>query len=166
MMTVPLHGKKAAGRVALVDDQDYALVSQHRWHICEASRPGYDGGPYAVTNLPRPLGSSRAALFMHTLITGWPRVDHRNHDGLDNQRANLRPTTASRNMANSRPRGTGASRYKGVSWTGYRWRASIKVNGRIAHLGNFVNEEAAARAYDAAALAAWGEYAWLNFPPV
>jgi hypothetical protein len=165
MMTVPLGGKKAAGRVALVDDQDFELVSQYRWHICEANRPGYDGGPYAVTNIRQSPGAIPGALFMHTLITGWRRVDHRNHDGLDNQRANLRPTTDSQNMANSRPRGNGTSRYKGVCWEGRRWRAGIKVNGRRRHLGCFVTEEAAARAYDAAALATWGEYAWLNFPP-
>jgi hypothetical protein len=33
--TVPLHGKIAAGRVALVDDGDYELVVQHRWNAKE-----------------------------------------------------------------------------------------------------------------------------------
>jgi hypothetical protein len=31
--TVTLHGARAAGLVALVDDDDYELISQHRWHV-------------------------------------------------------------------------------------------------------------------------------------
>lgn len=46
------------------------------------------------------------------------------------------------------------------------WRAQIKVGGRNHWLGSFADEEDAARAYDLAAEEAFGEYAWLNFPPV
>jgi hypothetical protein len=44
-----------------------------------------------------------------------------------------------------------------------KWAAQINLAGRSTHLGYFVNEEDAARAYDAAALDVWGEYAYLNF---
>src|SRR5258708_31485541 len=75
MKTVPLHGKKAAGRVALIDDEDYALVSQYRWNVSQASRPGRDAGPYAAAT--RILGSRRVSVRMHQLITGYPQTDHR-----------------------------------------------------------------------------------------
>lgn len=166
--TVPLHGKKAAGRVALVDDVDYELVSRYRWHVREATYPGLrSNGPYAQTNVPISESPRRyKSLGMHTLLTGWLRVDHVDHDGLNNQRANLRPATPGQNNANRRPRIYGSSPFKGVYWykAGHVWRARFRGDGKEYHLGQFATEEEAARAYDAVARATWGEYAYLNFP--
>lgn len=165
MKTVPLSGPAAAGLVALVDDGDYALVSQHRWFIKRDTRPGRDAGPYARANI-RTTDGRKTTIGMHTLITGWPRVDHGNHDGLDNRRANLRPATRPQNAANARPQQGRSSRFKGVCWdrrTG-RWQAKLAANYRSVFLGRFSDEAEAARAYDAAALRVWGEFACLNFP--
>jgi hypothetical protein len=159
MAVVPLSGKKAAGRIALIDDDDLELVSPYRWRVLENARPGRLNGPYAVTG--------HYPVLMHNLLLGIKGVDHINHDGLDNRRANLRPATRSQNNHNERPRTGSFSRFKGVifdgRWRG-RWQARIIMDGRRLSLGYFATEEDAARAYDAAALAAWGEYAWLNFP--
>jgi hypothetical protein len=105
---------------------------------------------------------------MHRLLAAWPLVDHEDGNGLNNQRANLRPATQSQNLANQRKRPGLTSQFKGVRWYGKLtpWRASISIGGRRVHLGSFITEEAAARAYDAAALAEWGEYARLNFPVI
>lgn len=158
MKTVPLYGAKAAGKVALVDDADYALVMRYRWNAVNPSGNCW----YPITNLRAPR---RRAMLMHMLITGWPLTDHRNHDGLDNQRGNLRPATWGQNLANQRGGRSAASPYKGVALIrSGKWRARIKRDGKTYHLGVFALEEDAARAYDAAALAAWGEYACLNFP--
>ena len=173
MKTVPLHGKKAAGRVALVDDEDYDLVMQFRWYVLEPIRHGHTGGPYAIARTGHGRKNNPMVL-MHKLLTGWPQTDHRNHDGLDNQRSNLRPATNLQNHANERkPLSYGgkptSSRYKGVSWAPRqrRWVARIRVgNGKRLNLGSFKSEIDAARAYDEAALAASGEYACLNFPQV
>jgi AP2 domain len=160
--TVSLYGRKAAGRLAVVDDGDYDLVMAHRWSLQESH-----GNLYAITNIPREGGGGYRSMLMHKLITGWPVTDHKNHNGLDNRRHNLRPATGSQNMANMRPHAKPtSSRYKGVGRhkvTG-KWAAYIGVNGRRSHLGLFVSEVDAALAYDAAALAAWGEFAYLNFP--
>jgi hypothetical protein len=172
MMTVPLHGKKAAGRVALVDDEDYEIVMQYRWYVLEQIRNGRTHGPYAIAHTGHGRKNQRTIL-MHKLLTGWPQTDHRNHDGLDNQRSNLRPATDPQNHANERKTLTRygkptSSRFKGVYWAtqSRRWAARIRVgNGKRLHLGSFRSEIDAARAYDEAALAAWGEYACLNFPP-
>jgi hypothetical protein len=93
---------------------------------------------------------------MHRLIMGagpGQRIDHRNGDGLDNRRSNLRPTTNALNQANRR-RIRSKSGFKGVSWDSTKrerpWRAHITVNGRMKFLGAFATPEEAARAYDAA----------------
>ena len=165
MRTIPLHGKVAAGRVALVDDADFDLVGRYRWVAWEHQRSagGRLNGPYAVTF---PKANNWRILRMHTLITGYPRTDHINHDGLDNQRHNLRPATVSQNLQNARKRQGGTSPYKGTFRPAgrTRWFASIWVNGRNRRLGTFATEIEAALAYDMAALEVFGEYACFNFP--
>jgi hypothetical protein len=169
MKTVTLYGTKAAGRVALVDDSDWELVSNYRWNVQEAIRVGARGnrhvaGPYAVTSM-YPAGKIRTVL-MHKLITGWPQTDHKNHDGLDNRRENLRAATHGQNMHNRRADiGACSSRYKGVTWhrQSGKWMARIQVDGQRLQLGMFDTELEAAVAYDAAARQAHGSFACANF---
>jgi hypothetical protein len=163
MREIPLHGAKAAGRHALVDEADFALVSQYRWRVFERLKEGRrPNGPYAVTSLWQ--HGRQSGLSMHALITGWPLVDHLNHDGLDNQRANLRPATDAENRRNSRPAIGSSSRYKGVTWhKGVRkWQAAIMVGAKSHYLGCFASETDAALAYNAAALQFFGSRAFLN----
>jgi predicted RNA-binding Zn-ribbon protein involved in translation (DUF1610 family) len=167
MKTVPLHGKKAAGRVALVDDEDYDLVMQYRWYVWELP-PQKDGwresGPYAVTS--KAVGAQKTRR-MHILIMGAKGIDHRDHDGLNNQRSNLRVATGSQNGANTRPSLRElTSPYKGVSWAKQprMWIAVISFEGRVRKLGSFASELEAAHAYDAAARELFGEFACPNFP--
>ena len=56
------------------------------------------------------------------------------------------------------------SRFTGVSWTGTRWHASIGVRGPRVKLGDFDDEEDAARAYDAAVVKYELTGRTLNFP--
>lgn len=55
--------------------------------------------------------------------------------------------------------------YKGVFWKTQqkRWRAQIQVNGKKIYLGNFVNKEEAAKAYDEASIKYFGEFARTNY---
>jgi hypothetical protein len=169
MKTVALSGKKAAGRVAFVDDADYALVSRYRWHVHERDQ-GPDRrpmGPYARTGVYSPVTRHTTMILMHVLITGVRTgIDHANSNGLDNQRENLRPAGQDLNTANMRPATGKSSRFKGVRrHREGKWEARIRIEGRPAYLGLFLAEDDAARAYDAVALAQWGEFARLNFPP-
>ena len=104
---------------------------------------------------------------MHKLITGWPQTDHIDHDGLNNQRYNLRDATSVQNSREPDPAASATPlSYKGVGWDRKKrkWRVRIFRDGRAICLGYFADEGAAARAYDAAALEHFGHYAYLNFP--
>src|SRR5262245_35202767 len=94
MIEVPL----TRGKVALIDDADYELVSRFKWH---AQRGGYGNTYYAVTNIRLPDGKW-TALRMHVLLLGHKGIDHIDGDGLNNQRSNLRLATQSQNSANTR----------------------------------------------------------------
>jgi len=165
MKTVPLHGKKAAGRVALVDDEDYDLVMQYRWFLFEEKKQGRrTKGPYAIANSR--TADRHTIVRMHCLIMDAKGIDHMDHDGLNNQRHNLRVATTTQNNQNMRVRSTGkTSRYKGVYWPVKRriWCARIHVNHQVRALGDFASELEAAYAYDAAARKYFGEFACLNF---
>ena len=93
-------------------------------------------------------------------------IDHINRDVLDNSWMNLRQATRSQNQANRSAYNGSASRYLGVSRRGDKWSARITANYRDDHLGTFLTEMDAAKAYDAAAVRLHGEFANLNFPKV
>lgn len=91
--------------------------------------------------------------------------DHINGNKLDNRRENLRYATNSQNNANrEKQAGLYSSQYKGVFWNAQKgkWQSRLKIDGKQKHLGFFVNEKDAARAYNEAALKYFGEFAVLN----
>ncbi|MBN1124206.1 MAG: HNH endonuclease [Sedimentisphaerales bacterium] len=106
---------------------------------------------------------------MHRLIARPPDgmvVDHIDHNGLNNTRANLRVCTPQQNSRNRRSQ-SGRSKYKGISYDKRykRWKARIRFQNKYIHIGTFRDEARAARAYDAKAAELFGEFACLNFPP-
>lgn len=157
------------GQVAIVDESDYHLVADHQWIAALITPRNPSIGYYAV----RYVGKYR--LPMHRVILGLDRYDprmpdHRDGNGLNNTRGNLRIATSAQNRANQRKyAGCKCSRYKGVQPSVSRknpWRAYIGGLGaaKMRHIGVFLTEEAAARAYDAEARRVFGEFARLNFP--
>ena len=146
------------GLVALVDDEDYGLVSGFNWIVMRRPR----GVMYARRRYKDDVHMVHEQR-MHTLITGWPEVDHANLDGLDNRRSNLRAATHSQNVANRRKLTTRicASQY---SWDRRckKWAVQLYVNHTRVWVGRFVEEIDAAAAYDNMAIKCFGEYARLN----
>ncbi|MFC3079493.1 HNH endonuclease [Phenylobacterium terrae] len=101
-------------------------------------------------------------------MTGrWPRsmIRHRNFNASDNRWDNLVEATPSQISRAARPHHDGSSRFKGVYLrkNGYIWTSQITLNGEVHFIGNFPDEETAARAYDVEARKHFGEDAFLNF---
>jgi hypothetical protein len=151
------------GQFAIVDDTDFDRLSQFKWCALELTHTFY-----AMRNERQKETGNPHRIYMHRLIMNTPSgfdTDHHDHDGLNNTRANLRICTRVQNTRNARPRG-GRSEYKGVSWHNQRnkWITRIRFDGTQKHVGIYTSESEAARAYDAAALLHFGEFARLNFP--
>jgi len=150
------------GRYAIVEPVDYEELNKHKWHDVK-------GGDtfYAVRSTYKTNGR-KTTMQMHREIMrpeGELWVDHKNHNGLDNRRANLRNVTPAQNNYNSRlGMNRGRSKYKGVKWCEYhkKWRVVICHNGKNIHIGYFDSEIEAAKAYDEAAKKYRGEFAALN----
>lgn len=156
MKTIPL----SQGKVALVDDIDFAWLSSRTWHAAQAKR----GMWYAYSH----SSGTDTKLAMHRAIVsqlGLYQVDHRDGNGLNNQRHNLRKCTQSQNNANRRKQSGCTSRFKGVYWRKARqsWIAQLRCKKRYYFLGCFQTEEDAAKAYDKAARVHFGEFACTNF---
>jgi hypothetical protein len=151
------------GYSALVSPQDYDRVCMIHWRVKFSG-----GAPYAVAHVPG-SGKRGRDMFMHRFILeAGPReiIDHRDGDGLNNTRENLRSATTQQNICNQQPhRDKKTSRLKGVyRLKGGKYRAQIMVQRRKINLGDFREENAAARAYDDAARLLHGDFARLNFP--
>jgi hypothetical protein len=132
------------GKVALIDDEDYALVSQHKWYAVMF----LSGNWYAATNTSQKLGK-RKILYMHRLIMEakfGQEIDHKDGDSLNNKRENLQFCTRKQNQWNRH-----SIKCLGVDKNGNRWRARMRTNGKQSSLGNFATKEEAIEAYQKAA---------------
>lgn len=151
------------GKYAVVSPCDFRAAMKHKWSI----HAGYST-EYAETNTKTDDGWRRVTLHRFLMGDDDPRqVDHKNHNGLDCRRSNLRFATHEQNLRNTRAHKDGSSRYKGVSRSpnGDTWRAQIRIPGKTnTYLGSFLSEEEAAAEYDHAAYHHFGEFALLNFP--
>ncbi|HEY1248828.1 MAG TPA: HNH endonuclease [Nitrososphaera sp.] len=153
-MEIPL----TQGKVAIIDDEDYDLISQYKW--CAH----WNGTRwYAISA----TGGHRVR--MHRLLIDVPEgyeVDHINGDSLDNRKQNLRVVTRAKNLQNREANKNSTSKYIGVyleSGTG-KFRAALKKNGITYRGGRYKTEEEAAKARDILALQHFGQDCKLNFP--
>jgi hypothetical protein len=160
MKEIPL----TQGKVALVDDDKYDELMQYKWYVMFEKK---SGNWYAARKITLPNGRRRH-LYMHTAIVnpspGY-MIDHIiSGDTLNNQDNNLRSCTCSQNQANRGKTIKNTSGAKGVTFSKKigKYKAAIGFNGRLIHLGYYVNLSDAAKAYDEAAVKYYGEFAYTN----
>lgn len=168
MKHIFINSKKYGLKAVTVDDEDYELVSQFAWQIRKPKKTFY---AIRDTYVSRRRGHKRERKFesMHRLIMGISDkkvyVDHKDHNGLNNQKSNLREATHTQNLANTyKYKHNGTSKYKGVSLekTSGKWKARIGVGNKVIALGRFDKESDAAICYNDAALKYFGEFASIN----
>jgi len=147
--------------LAIIDHDDYERISKYSWFAKRGRYTSYAG---------RRDHRGGRIFFLHREVIKFnssdPVIDHRNGNGLDNRKLNLRKAEDGINNFNSKIRCDNVSGYRGVSWKArvQKWCAQISINKRIIHCGYYSNIIDAAIAYDKAAIINRGEDARLNFP--
>lgn len=144
------------GKFATVNECDWPALAGRKWYAvvngkCE----------YAVSHRRK----NDPLILMHRLILGTPKgwIDHKNRNGLDNRRSNLRPATPRQNAINTVKK-AGISGFRGVTWDNNQgiWMARICDGLKRRTIGRFSDPKMAAIAYNIAAKEKHGEYAILN----
>jgi hypothetical protein len=162
------------GKVALIDDEDFKYLNQWKWYAHKIGRTYY-------ADCTQKINDHFIHVYMHRIImkpSKGMEIDHIDHNGLNNQKSNLRFCTHSQNMKNHSQHGL--KKFVGVSCRALlqkyelkdgtikycknkpRYRARIKNNGIIYFLGSYQTEEEAAIVYNKASKKLNGEFANLN----
>lgn len=149
--------RAALGFVILVSPEDEAALDVH-WCIgvssksrryVKAQRRAPDGDGYRSASLHREIANAPDGMF----------VDHKNLNSLDNRRSNIRICTPQQNLLNRPPYRGKAVPLKGVQKApGGRFKAVIRFNSQVRHLGQFNTPEEAHEAYVRAAQELHGEF--------
>lgn len=156
MKRIPL----TQGKFALIDDEDFDLISKFKWHYRKSGR----------TNGKNGYAENRRGIFMHNIIMNSKKgtLDHINRNGIDNRRKNLRVVTLSQNMHNfPKKKGT---KYRGIIFlTGRgknakKWQCSMTINGKCVYFGVYKTAKEAALVYDKKVKELYKDCAILNFP--
>lgn len=154
---------KNGGRV-VIDSEDYDLVKDYRWR---EYRGKTNITSYAVCTTSAKVPGVRTSVLMHKLILRTDcLIDHKDQNGLNNCKDNLRVATPAQNSSNKNKLLRNSSGYIGV-WRDKvrkKWVAEISSENKKKFLGYFDSSMEAALARDRAALELHKEFAVLNFP--
>lgn len=150
--------------VALIDDEDYERIGAMKWYACEVKTPN-SMLVYARRGW-RTNGRQHTATMHNAILQTKSKIDHRDGNGLNNQRSSLRLATYSQNTWNSRKFRKATSHYKGVSWnqSEKKWAAQVVAHGKHHWIGWFKDEVDAATAYNFVVAEVQGEFAVMNTP--
>lgn len=123
------------GYETVIDAIDYPTIKRFKWFTVGGGKCKL----YAMTRLPN-SGSPGTFEYLHRMILQPPpgmQIDHRNGNGLDNSRKNLRLCTAQQNSWNRRVK------KNGVRKLGNWWYALTRIEGKQKTLGKFRTQKEA-----------------------
>ena len=151
------------GKYALVDDENFELVSRYKWCFDESN--GYAHRTLYLGGGKR--NQKQKKIYLHRYIMDFPKnfkVDHINSDKLDCRRSNLRLATASENSRHRKLDSTNTSGFVGVYFNKSckKWQAYINFKNKSRYIGAFKNKISAAQARDRVAVRLHGKFATLN----
>ncbi len=154
--------RSVSGDSILVDDEDYERLTKYRWYSTNGYAQRYNGG----NRKPFLIRMNREIMEHYGHNIEGLKVDHKDLNGLNNTKLNLRKATHPQNLWNRPKPPNNTSGYKGVSWhkKGEFYVAYITANKKRIRLGCYDDSIEAAKAYDKAAIKLHGEFARLNFP--
>ncbi len=150
---INLRGKNGIVGEALVSVEDYDNVNKYKWYMRKTNGPIYAHGPVNGKDIS-----------MHQFIMGKAEkgfvIDHKNHNGLDNQRQNLNFITYSANSQNRIKKKNTINNYIGVKKEGVKF-CTTHCRKRI---GLFETELEAAKHYDKYVKIKYKNSCITNFP--
>lgn len=152
------------GKFALIDAEDADRVLAFKWHAVP-SRSRYRTIWYGKTSAM--IDGKKSGMLLHRFVMNAPDgigIDHKNGDGLDCRKTNLRAATTQQNNCNRTGPILTASGYRNVYQHHQKWHVKIGSNGKTIHLGSFDTALEAAIARDEYAKEHRGEFASLNIP--
>lgn len=169
MKTIIINSKKHGIKKILVDDEDFEALNKFKWGI-KKSHNTY----YAFRNIP--FGTQLKTVGMHSVILNTNKlIDHKDHNGLNNQKHNIRVCSKTQNGQNRTSAKNSSSKYLGVALKKVKslkpcgslvvycyWQSMIMINKKHTFIGTFKNEIDAALSYNEAAKKHHGEFANLN----
>lgn len=143
-----------SGNIALIDNDDIELIKKYYWYKVTLEAGTENEVSYMYTHIRNSETKKDHKLSMHEYLTGQKYVDHKNHDGLDNRRCNLRfqkdgiTSNQGYNNINMKRRRNNTSGYTGVYYDkrSGKWTANIGINYKTKRLGTFDTFEEAVEA--------------------
>ena len=155
------------GQVTQVSLEDYSFLSDFKWYAQRRVNSHAPVSYYAARKAGQKMQYMHRTILARMLgreLVAEEQADHIDHDPLNNCRENLRLATGSENMRNRPKQANNASGFKGVCFhkASGKWAAKIVVNSKHIYLGLFDTPEAAAAAYDTAALSLHDTFACVN----
>lgn len=155
MKKIPL----SQGKFALVDDEDFEKLNAFKWYA-RKHRKTYYAERHGIN------GSFKRTYLHHAIKMpeGENQIDHKDGNGLNNQKENLRECSHSQNICNQK-RTKNKCGFKGIYFDKRRkyFNARVTINKKTYFVGCFKTPEQAASAYDEAAKKYHGEFASTNF---
>jgi len=160
MKQIPL----TQGKFALVDDCDFERVNQFKWYAIRMNK----GKELFYARRHITVYGKDKMQYLHRFLLGITnskiKVDHKDGNGLNNIRSNIRLATQSQNLQNRGSQNNSESKYKGVCFDNFTksYRMQITINGKTIR-SRHKNEIDAAKEYDRMAKILHGEFANTNF---